>query len=415
MNSSVRIGDLQRWQMCAGMCLVCGQPLGLSDATKTANKVLVSAAKQEDSDFKNQEQETFLESLSLSEECPVRLCMMRFRILGKREECHVIDRYTHLEKGSSDERFDRVLEKKKDSVAAVGAPYQEPLRRMMLKTDQFENAMAICRRVAKPFTFSGCRACNMAMEKASAHANAIYRCFPLTARVDIAALEENTQESIKTKKILEQIALFFEWNADEWTAKGDERLLQDAYLWRCIAHLYCWGRNTKFRSRLVATFHAANYLFAKSSWKGSVIFEDWHIHIFQPFYMQLFPANTWFGVHQGEAAAMFDFARKEGPEWMQWVGDKLELHVLPELEKWAEREIQISKIQNFKDRISNKAHSEKHLLELAIQKKGTQKGLESLFAFYLFNVKEEAAHRQHFETFMQAIGKTLLQFKLHQK
>jgi hypothetical protein len=111
------------------------------------------------------------------------------------------------------------------------------------------------------------------MEKSSAHANAVYRCAALTADADVPDLEENKQDSIKTKKLLEQIALYFEWNAGTWSAKSGEKLLQDTCLWRCIAHLYCWGRNAKFRSRLVCIFHASNYMFEKSSFKGSVSLE----------------------------------------------------------------------------------------------------------------------------------------------
>lgn len=64
--------------MCVGMCLVCGQPLGLNEASAKANgKAAV------DSD--ETDEEILMNGLSLAEECPVRLCMMRFRLLGKRE------------------------------------------------------------------------------------------------------------------------------------------------------------------------------------------------------------------------------------------------------------------------------------------------------------------------------------------
>jgi len=136
-----------------------------------------------------------------------------------------------------------------------------------------EPALATCRRVAKPLTFSGCRACNLAMDKASAHANAVYRCFTLTADADVPELEENTLKSIKTKKVLQQIALYFEWQDNRWAVKNGDKLLKDTCLWRCIAHLYCWGRDNKFRSRLVAIFHASNYIFQRSAYKGSVTLE----------------------------------------------------------------------------------------------------------------------------------------------
>ena len=60
---------------------------------------------------------------------------------------------------------------------------------MCFYTGEFEVALATCRRVAKPLTFSGCRACNVAMERSSAHANTIYRCFAQTRDANVADLE----------------------------------------------------------------------------------------------------------------------------------------------------------------------------------------------------------------------------------
>jgi len=80
MNSSVVIADLQRWQMCVGMCIICGQPLGLGQAAARSSGIITADVGDDSND-----ESDMLESLSLSEECPVRLCMMRFRMLGKRE------------------------------------------------------------------------------------------------------------------------------------------------------------------------------------------------------------------------------------------------------------------------------------------------------------------------------------------
>lgn len=275
MNSSVQIGDLQRWQMCVGMCVICGQPMGLGQAAARS-----SGIKTIDVGEDGDEESVLLESLSLSEECPVRLCMMRFRMLGKREECHIVDRYTHLEKDRSDDSFEQVFRVHSADIKKINPAYVD----FTLQLDaMLPAALATSRRVAKPLTFSGCRACNLAMDKASAHANAVYRCFTLTADADIAELEENTQKSIKIKKVLQQIALFFEWQDSRWSVKNGDKLLKDTCLWRCIAHLYCWGRDNKFRSRLVAIFHASNYIFQRSSYKGSVTLEVTKLYIlFEP-------------------------------------------------------------------------------------------------------------------------------------
>jgi hypothetical protein len=405
MNTSVRVSDLQRWQGCVGMCLVCGQPLGLSASVG-------NVVKQEENDNEGDEQESLLERLSLQEECPFRLCMMRFRLLGKREECHIVDQYTHLEKRSAEERFDRVFEKRKEQVVAVAPDVYGRFAHDIFRTGEFEAALAICRRVAKPLTFSGCRACNVAMERSSAHANTIYRCFAQTRDANVAALEENKQESIKTKKVLEQIALYFEWTGEKWIAKGDDRVLLDTCLWRCIAHIYCWGRTGKLRSRLVAIFHAANYMYLKSTFKGVVTLSDWHVHIFQAFYTQRYrdeKSATWFGLHQGEAAGIFDLARKEGAQWVEHVTEKLERHVLPDLEAWTQARIQLSVVQAFVDQISTKVSSERELICFVARRHGISEGLESLYSYYVFNVRQQAAYAEHFKRFMRELARVYQQ------
>ena len=415
MNSGVSVGDLSRWQNCAGMCLVCGQLLGLNEKSSAgaAKKTTVAAAAAADD---MGEEESWMESLSLSEECPVRLCMMRFYMLGKREECHIVDTYTHLEKekGGLEARFDRVFNKKKDAIVAVHPAYRAFADQIITTTSAAEEggelaiAMATCRRVAKPLTFSGCRACNLAMEKASSHANAIYRCFPVTANADVVELESNTLDSIRIKKILEQAALFFAWDGARWRAKSGERLLQDACLWRCVAHLFCWGRNAKFRSRLVCIFHAANYLFWRGTLKGSMSLESWHMHVFQPFYMRHYPATTWFGMSQGEAGAIFDFSRKDGAHWMQYITERLDTVVGPALQTWAENEIKIGDIQEFKDRFARSVTGERKLLQFVAHKEGVQKGLERLLSFYLFNIsgKTDELTLLHCKRFMSEMCKT---------
>jgi hypothetical protein len=217
--------------------------------------------------------------------------------------------------------------------------------------------------------------------------------------------QENKQDAIKTKKLLEQIALYFAWDGGKWTAKNDDQLLLDTSLWRCIAHIYSWGRTASFRSRLVALFHAANYVYLKSTYRGLVSLEDWHIHIFQPFYMQHYAASSWFGLEQGEAGATFDLARKEGEHWVDYVQGKLEKIVLPAVETWAETEIAISNIQSFKDKISVKVGSEREMVEVAAQKRGVVKGLENLYMFYIFNIKDQAAYTEHFKRYMREMDK----------
>ena len=438
MNSSVKVSDLQRWQQCIGMCLICGQPVGLSEssinwyARQASEAGHDTPAVGEDIDEKGEgvnTEESMMERMSLSEECPVRLCMMRFRLLGKREECHIVDSYTHLERGSSETRFNTVFNKKSAAIIKLGPAYASFSETVITaaSSDVLNTALATCKRVAKPLTFSGCRACNIAMEKSSAHANAIYRCFPLTAKLNVKELEENTQESIKIKKILEQVALYFKWvptttaakeEAEEdekghWEAKSDERIVRDTCIWRCVAHLYCWGRNNKFRSRLVAIFHAANYMFERSTFKGFVTFDDWHAHIFQPYYMLHYDATTWFGLSQTGAAAMFDFAEQHGKRWMAFVHRNLDELALPSLEKWAEKEVKISSILTFKDNFIRSVTNERQLVRFVAHKLGPDAGIEKLYAYYLFNIsgKQDYAILEHAKRFIKELGKTFKQLK----
>ena len=95
MTSSVKVPDLQHWQQCVGMCLICGHPLGLSDAGLRA---AVMAGEDEVVDApaegESETAEDLMERLSLAEECPVRLCMMRFHMLGKREVLFIFNELT---------------------------------------------------------------------------------------------------------------------------------------------------------------------------------------------------------------------------------------------------------------------------------------------------------------------------------
>ena len=65
----------------------------------------------------------------------------------------------------------------------------------------------------------------------------------------------------------------------------------------------------------------------------------------------------------------------------------------------------ISNIQNFKDRISVKAGSEREMVEIVAHKRGAAKGLESLYMFYIFNVREQAAYTEHFKRYLREMEK----------
>jgi hypothetical protein len=247
----------------------------------------------------------------------------------------------------------------------------------------------------------------MAMEKSAVHANAIYRCFPLTAHGDVPALEINKQESVQIKKVLEQIALFFVWTDEKWRAKTGTQLIADTCLWRCIAHLYTWGRNAKWRSRAVAVFHAANYMYfaGGAGFQESLSLEDWHMHVFQPFYMARFHAGTWFGVSEQEIAVRFDFARKDGKEWIAFVVERLTRETLPALLTWFETEVRVKSIQDFKRKLSAAAKNEQALVRFVGHQGGIEEGLTKWLRFHLFQISTEPAVQQHSQKFIREMGK----------
>ena len=111
---------------------------------------------------------------------------------------------------------------------------------------------------------------------------------------------------------------------------------------------------------------------------------------------------------------MFDFTRKDGARWVEFVTEKLHDHVLPRLEAWAEKEIRVHSIQNFKDNLQRNVASERQLVRYVSQREGVQKGLERLYAYYLFNIsgKTEYAELAHCRRFISELGKT---FKQQQK
>jgi hypothetical protein len=245
----------------------------------------------------------------------------------------------------------------------------------------------------------------MAMEQSSAHANAVYRCFALTAPLDIAKLETNTQENTRIKKFLQPIALYFEWQStqQQWIAKREDVLLRDTFLWRCIAHLFCWGRNNHFRFRLVAIFHAANYLFEGSRFKGAMTLEDWHLHIFRPFYMRSYAFDTWFGMHQREIGTIFDFQHKHGLRWT--------VFVCSHLEEAGQRltELSVTSLTVFKENVLSCVHSERELLAFLAHKQGIAKGLRIYLAYFLFHAQSETSLSRHCERFMHEMCKTFRQ------
>ena len=401
MNTGVKISELQRWRSCLGLCMICGQPMGIlkSGVRRSYSN---TEAENENLDLVGNE----IESLLLTPECPIRQVMFAHNILGIRQNCHLIDQYTFLKKPKQSASFKEIFDKNKSKLNEIDQVFatflddiSKPLSDFTTKTP-YDDAEATCKRIADSTTISACVLCNKAMAREGMHINAVYRCFSITKDKNIPELEANSQDSIKLKKLIQQIALYFEpgttLSAPKkrlskteqiviWKAKTGENLLLDGALWRCIAHLCAWGQTNQFRFRLIAVFHAAHYLYQTSSLNGSLSLEDWHMHLFRDFYMKTFPnPNTWFGMSQMEAATRFDISQKWGDQWMSFLKAKLTI-VGAEMENVYLKK-DLTKISQFKDKVVKYVSNEQSLLNFFCSKDEAEHGLKRLLLFFKYNI-----------------------------
>jgi len=292
--------SMRAWRECLGTCLICGQP--------------VSAPLRVEEDPVN------FDGRLLTEECPTRLCLMRFNALGERQDCHLIDDYTFLEQRrngvSFRDEFARIEPIVTSANPAVFARFkQDVLDRT--PSPPYDAAVATMLRIAARSTVCACRRCNKAMDRVGAHVNAVYRCFEATRDSDVPALETNGRDAIAAKKVIQQVALYFQYVGARWEAKPADRMLRDAARWRCIAHLANWGSTGAARFRLIALFHLSHLVYLGGTMRDVVPFTTWHVHCWRPFYMAAqYRADTFLDMRQEEVARVFDLAgRKHGAVW----------------------------------------------------------------------------------------------------
>ena len=391
--------------------MICGQPMGI---LKRSNSYKNSRDYTEMDDEIGDAVGNEMESLLLTPECPIRQVMFAHNILGVRQNCHLVDQYTFLKKPKQSTSFKEIFEKNKSKLIEIDQAFAtfaddiyKPLSDSTTKTP-YDDAEATCKRVADSTTISACALCNKAMARESMHINAVYRCFSVTKDTNIPELEANSQDSIRVKKLIQQIALYFQPNitiapsdpkkkkspvADtdakprivKWKAKTGENLLLDGALWRCIAHLCAWGQTNQFRFRLIAVFHAAHYLYQTSSLNGSLSIEDWHMHLFRDFYMKMFPnPHTWFGMNQMEAATRFDISQKWGDEWMSFITAKLQIVGINMENMYFKKDL--TKISQFKDKVVRYVSNEQSLLNFFCSKEEAEHGLNRLLLFFKYNI-----------------------------
>jgi hypothetical protein len=376
--------------------MICGQPMGI--------KIAGTGKQQQQGDLRQTEYGNKLDgignhedSLLLTTTCPIRLVMIGHNVLGTRQNCHLVDRYTFLEKNIVGASFKEQFRKYKDSILEISpvfSTFEEDIQRVQtssLHVTVYDEAAATCKRIADSTTISGCALCNKAMDRDIMHINATYRCFGPTKDANIAKLEANTKDSIAIKKVVQQIALYFVPTSTVWKAKSGEKLMLDGALWRCIAHLCAWGLSKQFRFRLIAIFHAAHYIYLTSRVNGSIEFEDWHLHLFRDFYIKTFHnSNSWFGLSLGEVSSMFNLSQKWGDQWLNLVKGRLET-IGGNMDSIYEFK-PLYKISQFQDEITKYVSNERTLINFVCSKnkkvdhKQVQQGLDRLLYFFKYNI-----------------------------
>jgi hypothetical protein len=307
----IKVKTLESWKSCAGLCLVCGIPLGLDPPRKMMKEGLdiddiVDGAEDED------------DVMRVREENFVRVSLFKFNLLGKMDACHVIDQYTFLKPKSSD-AFKKALLENKSVIQALGGD----LLQDAFKDGAYEKAADYCQRVAAKRVVPGCKSCNATMNRSNAHADIVYRCFGPSSKLNIPELEDNTTKTGRVisrgnvvKKLIQQVALFYSQNrSGEWRPKEEVDIMKEAALWRCIAYLSMWGKDGGVRFSLIAIFYGAVYMFERLNLSDLLLFTDWHLHVFRNFYMETYPKCTWFGMTQEEVAVKFNTTKKEGLKW----------------------------------------------------------------------------------------------------
>jgi hypothetical protein len=314
---------VEAWRKQQGGCLICGQPVAAPQfSLAVGGRIQVD----DEADVLAMDSDGRL----LTEECPVRLCLLRYNALAPYHAAHIVDEYTLLpERGFRDD-----FQKHEAALMQAHPQAMALFKTQVIAGGLYAEGVALGKRMVQTRTVCACARCNMAMKREQAHATAVYRCFSVTRHSHVPGLEGAQAKVTAAKKLLQQIALYFTpvWldstTVQTWTLKTDQQLLLDAALWRCIAHLQEWGQSPiggGVRQRLVAIFHASHYVYLSSSsaMQGRMDWATWHLRVWRPFYTARYRAPTFFGMRQAEVARLFDFAYQEGERWEQTLRARL--------------------------------------------------------------------------------------------
>lgn len=426
----VKLKPLDVWKSSAGLCTICGIPLGLEAEGKMIRESTALWV-NEDIDVEEEEEITLAnhreedrEAETLLEENFVRVSLFKYNLLGKMEGCHVLDKYTFL-KPKEASKFKKALQENREVVEAMGGD----LLRDAFQNMAYEKASDYCQRVAAKRMVPGCRACNATMNRANAHADIVYRCFPPTAQLFIPELEDSTSKTGRviskgnvTKKLIQQIALYYapcygaEGAVTEWRAKEENLIMQDAALWRCAANLCLWGKSGTVRFALVAIFYGAVYMYEKMRTADLMLFSDWHLHVFRNYYMGTYSNGaSWFGMPHQQAAIKFDTTQKNGIRWCEHITSMYLDPACEGIETFFQKQINMVKIFQFKDMMLTHVVDEKTLFLFLSKKCGAKAGIQTLMQFFLRNFEDPRSTllQARAQRFMREIKPLIAKEMLH--
>jgi hypothetical protein len=135
---------LDRWRRGDGVCYVCGHCLKSPFSSDTMLDARDDAP-------------------TLSELCPIRLCLLRFNALADHQEAHVLDNYTFLEgRRNTTTTFKAELEKYYESHIRKLNPGAFETFKLQYPAI-FDSAVAIMQRTVSSCTVPTCTVCNKAM------------------------------------------------------------------------------------------------------------------------------------------------------------------------------------------------------------------------------------------------------------
>ena len=274
------------WKSSAGLCMLCGTPLGLELRGKQMKENL----------FSEEEEEVLSANMMMMmnrdedlQENFVRVGLFKYNLLGHMHSCHIIDQYTFL-KGQ--DMFMKALKENEKVISALGGNLYKDMPAI------YDKASDYCYRVAAKIMVPGCKPCNDTMNRSGLHADVVYRCFQPSSQLNIPELEDGTtrtghviSKGITVKKLIQQIALFFRpplTKEDKWHARDDSEIMSLATLWRCVAYLCIWGKVPSARFRVISIFYASVYIYEKLNLRDLMGFNDWHMHVFRMHYMNTY-------------------------------------------------------------------------------------------------------------------------------